>query len=361
MDTMVLVQVYRRDERLVAIVDAVLDGRTILLIPDVVSECFGVFNKYKPDTTSGERVIVSSESEYVYEHCFAPLTREDLVVDSGSRDEFNRLLVNGLEKYDMDFVAYEPESETYKIARNIHAQNSYKNKKGEPLSLVDCTLLLLAIENQNINVLTDDSALTRAIHERCGESRVASVLNDYFGRLNMTARFLGRMLNVRIVDCVSIRDRIEYHLQDSGKGSVAGFAQPQPSQHHYLDQSPSLILAMRYSPDCVSVEAGPIIRNLKHGNPHNVLAALIVFFEQVVLDWYCACGGSNEKEFGRGLRDVKYTYDNIQITTNVNKQYYAMAKGILIQNRKNYCACASPARRNLHKKFREIMSETAKS
>ena len=44
-DTMVLLQIYRRNARLASMVDIVRDGRMLLLIPDVVDECASVFHR----------------------------------------------------------------------------------------------------------------------------------------------------------------------------------------------------------------------------------------------------------------------------------------------------------------------------
>ena len=44
-DTMVLLQIYRRDLRLTAMTDSVLDGRTLLIIPEIVSNAGTYFIK----------------------------------------------------------------------------------------------------------------------------------------------------------------------------------------------------------------------------------------------------------------------------------------------------------------------------
>ena len=51
-DTMVLLQIYRRNLRLTAMADAVRGDKVLLLIPAVVDECFSVFHTHKPDTAS---------------------------------------------------------------------------------------------------------------------------------------------------------------------------------------------------------------------------------------------------------------------------------------------------------------------
>lgn len=96
-DTMVLLQIYRRNPRLAAMVDAVRDGRDLLLVRDVIDECFSVFQKNKPDTASAESVYVSDESGEIYEIFDPPVTHEDFRVEPRSREEFDGLLAEFLQ------------------------------------------------------------------------------------------------------------------------------------------------------------------------------------------------------------------------------------------------------------------------
>ena len=215
---MALLQIYRRNLRLTAMVDAVRGGRTLLLVPDVVDECFRVFCQNRPDISLAESIYVGDESGGIYELFTGPATHEDLVVEPQSRNEFDCLLAESLQEWDMKFVAARPRQDTHDIAKKMcakmYAEKQYK-KKGVPLSRVDCLLLRLAIENQNIDAITDDETLIKAIVEECAQGRVSNVLTSYIGRLNMTARFLSKILDVDFVDCRPIRDRIEYHVGET--------------------------------------------------------------------------------------------------------------------------------------------------
>ena len=77
-------------------------------------------------------------------------------------------------------------------------------------------MLRLAVENGNVDVVTDDVALAGAISAECGAGRASNALAAYFGRLNMTARFLSRALNLNFVDCRPARDAIEYSAPGHG-------------------------------------------------------------------------------------------------------------------------------------------------
>ena len=61
-DTMELLELYRRNTRLASMVVTVGGNRTLLLIPAVVDECARVFDLHKPDTSSREYTYVGDES-----------------------------------------------------------------------------------------------------------------------------------------------------------------------------------------------------------------------------------------------------------------------------------------------------------
>ena len=352
-DTMVLLQIYRRNLRLTAMADAVRGDKVLLLIPAVVDECFSVFHTHKPDTASAESIFVGDESGDVYEHFLGPVTHEDFVVEPKSRSEFDCLLAEGLDEWEMEFTAFKPNSDTLGIAKKMHGEKLYKNKKGKPLSLVDCIILRLAIENQNIDVLTDDTALAKATLAECGSGRASSALTDYFGRLNMTAHFLGKILDIDCVDCRPIRDHIEYHTMNQGLYGIGG--SPRASKPRLSSQpEPSMIIAVKNSSDCLSGTYGAAACGLKRDD---TLSVLMNFFRMVVLNWYCACGDPTWSEFDKGWHDVEYDPVTVKTTSKTRKPYYDIARRVLDANRKRYCACGQPAELRLHEEFKKIVAK----
>ena len=141
-DTMVLLQIYRRDLRLTAMTDSVLDGRTLLIIPEVVRECRNVFCKEKPDTASAEFIYGGDESGEVYEVSVGAVTREDIWIEPKSRNEFDELLSESLRMWGMKYTTVRPEHDTYNASKKKAVEKPYPNKKGVPLSHVDCLLFV---------------------------------------------------------------------------------------------------------------------------------------------------------------------------------------------------------------------------
>ena len=375
-DTMALLQIYRRNLRLTAMVDAVRGDRTLLLIPDVVDECFEVFHHNKPDVSLAESTYVSDEGGGVFELFLGPATHEDLTVEPQSRNEFDCMLAESLQDWDVKFVAARPRPDTYDIAKKTHAEKRYK-KKGIPLSRVDCLLLCLTIENQSIDVITDDEALLNAVLTECGQGKASHVLANYFGRLNMTAHFLSKILNTGFVDCMPIRDRVEYHaremLQEKRKKRQTSKSQPclapqdrpvygpnglEPVSHKSRPRDPpgqeqSMLCALQVSPDGISAEHGKAIRDMKRDDASDAMSGLIKFVSFVMFDWYCVCGDANYAKFDKEWRDAEYGFG--KQTVSKTKRYYDAAKEILEKNRERYCACSRPDERQLHEAFKAIM------
>lgn len=339
-DTMVLLQIYRRDARLAAMADAVRGGRDLLLVPDVVDECESVFRRHKPDLPSAESMLVGDGSGGVYEHIFGAAP-EDFAVEPRLRGDFDRLLAEVLRGFGMEFAAAVPEPGALDGAGILHAKKMYKNKKGDPLSPVDCLILNMAMENDNVDVITDDLALARAVVDKCGGGRVSGALGAYFGRRNMTARFLGEALNLGSIRCDSTRDAIEYR--------AVGARKDQASQR--------VLVEVHLSPDGIWATRGPAIRYMERDDTDDALLALCTFVELVMLDWYCACWDTDWTKFDKKWTDVEYDYDTMQVKSRANRPYYDIAKSVLKKNRGRYCACSKPNERRLHEGFRDIMAE----
>lgn len=353
-DTMDLLQVYRSDRRLASMVETVRDGRTMLLVPGVVDECFSVFQRHKPDTASAEPIYVGDESGYIYELFDAPIAREDFDVEPRSRGEFDRLLAECLRRWGIEFAAARPDPGALAAAMAIHAEKRYRGRGGVPLSRVDCILLRLAIENRNVDVITDDATLARAVLTECGPERASLALSYYFGRLNMTADFLTRILGVGLIYCNPIRDHIEYHIRDA-RSKLTPRPHPDPDSEARKDRS--LLCSIQVSSDDMGVSYGPARRNLALDDTRAATFALLDFVGMVVADWYCACGDEGWTKFDKKWTDVEYDYDTMQVKSRANRPYYDIAKSVLEKNRGRYCACSKPNERRLHEGFRDIMAE----
>lgn len=380
-DTMVLLEIYRRNPRLAAMAEAVRGGRTLLLVPGVVDECVAVFHEHKPDISSAESIFVGGESGDVYELFFGPVAHEDFRVEPRSREEFDCLLAETLQWWNIEFATVRPEPGTLGAARKMHAEKTYRNKKGAPLSPVDCSLLRLAMENPNVNVLTDDAALAKAVLAECGQGRASRVLADYFGRLNMTARFLSAALGAGFIDCKPARNYVEYRAAGRRPGETS--APPRkPGRRGAPDREPPALVAVRFSRGGAGASYGQAVRDLERsGMRHpedqsipdheeaairklergvpssDAVDALTSFFKLVVLDWYCACGDPGWAKFDKEWTDMEYDLDTMQVVSKTHRPYYDTARDILKENLQRYCACARPDERRLHEAFKAIVSK----
>ena len=350
---MVLLQIYRRNLRLTAMTDSVLDGRTLLIIPEVVDECRSVFNKVKPDTASAEFMYVGDDSGDVYEINMGTVTREDVWIEPKSDEQFDKLLSESLHMWGMEYVAVQSEPSTLAASRKRAVKKPYPNKKGTPLSRVDCLLLCLANENPNVDVLTDDMQLAMAIEAECGSGRASNVLAAYFGRLNMAAHLLGKILNMDSVDCRPIRDHVEYHVVNQDLHGTKGppsTSKPRPSSQ----SESSMIIRVHISPDYLGGTYGAAGRDLEHGD---VAITMMNFLSMVVLDWYCACGDPAWSEFDGKWHDVEHDFVTMKITSKTRKPYYDIVKRVLSANRMRYCACSRPAEKRFHEEFKKIVAK----
>ena len=131
---MALLQIYRRNLRLTAMVDAVRGGRTLLLVPDVVDECFRVFCQNRPDISLAESIYVGDESGGIYELFTGPATHEDLVVEPQSRNEFDCLLAESLQEWDMKFVAARPRQDTHDICQEDVRRKTIQEERRSTLT-----------------------------------------------------------------------------------------------------------------------------------------------------------------------------------------------------------------------------------
>ncbi len=82
-------------------------------------------------------------------------------------------------------VTVGPSHKTRNAASRTHKEQKYCNKEGACLSYVDCLMLRLAVENLNVDVLTEDATLIRAICAECGflgRPRTCRALSNYYNR-----------------------------------------------------------------------------------------------------------------------------------------------------------------------------------
>ena len=306
-DTMVLLQIYRRNARLASMVDIVRDGRMLLLIPDVVDECASVFHRYKPDLSSVESYFVGDESGNICEYFSGSVTHEDLRVEPQSRDEFDCLLTESLITWNIETAAVRPKPDVIDRAQKMRSEKPYKNRQGVPLSMVDCSLLRLAIENPNVDILTDDSALVGAVLAECGKGRASRVLADYFGRLNMTARFLSKVLGTGFIDCNPVRDIVEYRI-----GRNWGNASPSGNHDRNDKAGRDVLFEVHLWSDQVAATGGGAMRKMERGGKGDAATALMRFVWLVVHDWYCACGDKGWAEFDKEWTDTEWDFDTMQ-------------------------------------------------
>ena len=158
MDTMVLRIVCRDSDEITGQVNHALAGCILLIVPQTINEA----------TALHERIdLQGRQTDPYFEDCL--LAR--LAARVGTFE-----------------VAY-PEQETRKAAYKMQAAKKYVSKDNVPLSYVDCVLLLLLKGNPNMDMMTEDATLIRAVYSECGfigRSRIRRVMGDYSGRrINM--------------------------------------------------------------------------------------------------------------------------------------------------------------------------------
>ena len=211
----------------------------------------------------------------------------------------------------------------------------------------------MAVGNPNVDILTDDKTLGRAVEDRCGPGRSSDVLNDYFGRLNMTARFLAGMLGIDFVDCRPYRDRIEYYAENMRLDVTGALLPREPGPP---DQDPLLLTAVRYRSDAAWSEDGCLPRIKGGRGPKGMVFVLCDFVSLVVVDWYCACGDTGWAKFEQTWAKYAWFDPEDREANDKLESYREIARRILKENRGRYCSCARPEKRKVHEVFRDILS-----
>ena len=166
-DTMGLVDLHRRTLDSMHDVRMALGGRTMLVIMDVVEET----------------AIKCSELDD------APL--ETLA-------NFEDYVVAGLDRSGLPFALVSLPEGVVSAADAQYAKKEYLNRRGEPLSFVDCLLLCAAMDRGNVDVMTADGALTEAVKAKCGNKRANSPRARYYKRRRDTAWFIRVLSGVEV-------------------------------------------------------------------------------------------------------------------------------------------------------------------
>ena len=105
-------------------------------------------------------------------------------------EEFERSVVECLEEFGAPYSMVGPSGDIISDARIQYEKGGYLNRRGDPLSAVDCTLLCAAARADNVNVVTADGKLAEAVTERCGNGRAHSSRVNYYSRRRYTAQFV---------------------------------------------------------------------------------------------------------------------------------------------------------------------------
>ena len=249
MDTMVVLTIYRGINEIMDRVNAVLKDKILLIIPDVIKESARVYEKVD---LRGKRTVPNNfESSALFHFTF----------------------------HETAFVTAEPEPHTYDSAVATCAKREYVNEEGEPLSRVDSLLLCLAKENPNVDVMTEDGTLLRAISSECGSgggSRGHRVMEDYYERRNATARFIRRLLKARrSVDWKELRAGTEYLVDKSWIVEISESG-PLPT---------------------TSIHPRSAVHQEFPGDRRGAATAISAFFQVWGLDGWCLCGDPEGRIF----------------------------------------------------------------
>ena len=170
-DTMALVDLHRGAlDSLDGIRDA-LDGRSMILIPDVMAEV-----ENKCDVLEAK--------------------------PTANFEDFEISMFSNLRKLEIPFVMAAVPADIILDAKIQHSKNEYVNRHGQPLSLVDCTLLCIAIRFGNIDIMTADGALAEAIVAKCGQTRVCTSRDNYYKRRQYTMWFVSVLADANDVEWI---------------------------------------------------------------------------------------------------------------------------------------------------------------
>lgn len=149
-DTMALVDLYRDAlDSLEGIISA-LNGRTMIVIRDVIAESF--------------------------EKC------TEIGCTSDTFGVFENAMLYKIYEIDIPVFLGRLPKIILKEASVQHAKKEYPNRYGTPLSAVDCLLLCTAVRFPNIDIMTSDCTLSDAISSQCGHSRTCTSRTDYYRR-----------------------------------------------------------------------------------------------------------------------------------------------------------------------------------
>ena len=233
MDTMDIVVVYRKVPDIVEGVRSVLEGRTLVIIPNVVAESAGVCKELSGKEWDDLKTLESDIEEGVRE--------------LGVPVEF----------------AFTPDE----VLSEATARHSNADPDGAGLSLVDTILLCIAARMANVDVMTEDKALRSAIEAECGAGRTCSSREKHQIRNGHTAWFIS-VVTGKDEPWWKMRDgRIEYL---SGDSSVAVLE--------------------------IAGDGWGTVRECSIDKP-GAAAAIGAYYRAAILDGYCPCGSKDGRPF----------------------------------------------------------------
>ena len=233
MDTMDVVTVYRKAPDIMNGVRTVLEGRTLVVIPNVVAESAGVCKELSGKEWDDLKTLESDIEEGVRE--------------LGVPVEF----------------AFPPDG----VLSEATARHANADPDGTKLSFVDTILLCIAARMANVDVMTEDKALRNAIEAECGAGRTCSSREKYQKRNGRTAWFIS-VVTGNDEPWWKMRDgRIEYL---SGDSSVAVLE--------------------------IAGDDWGTVRECAIDKP-GAAAAIGTFYQTALLNDYCPCGSSDGRPF----------------------------------------------------------------
>ncbi len=232
-----VVDIHRGVPDIIDDVRAALDGRTLVVVSDVIWESVG---KYK------------ELSDKLWDK------------QEGILDDF----ITSIEAIGVPVEwAHLPEG-ILPVVDAMYAKKEYVNSDGVPLSFEDCYLLYAVSNTANVDLMTEDTMLRTATNAECGAGRACSARKQYYERRNLTAKFVGRLLGGVNVGWQKKGGALEY---------LAGG---------------SCIAVLEDAGDL----AGTVRECAVNGMP-NAGTAIKAFFWAAILDCYCQCGSNDGSSF----------------------------------------------------------------
>ena len=194
------------------------------------------------------------------------------------KEAFTEAVYGSLAKSGLPFILVQLPDGIPSSAADVHSRKEYTNPKGVPLSMIDCILLSVAKRYPNVDVMTADAALAKAIGTECGDGRARSPRIRYYKRRRDAAWF------VKVVSGIDV--------EWFERGTVLSF-----------ESASKRVIAL----DLFKREARLVSCDITD-KPH-AAEAIRTFFMVSNQEGWCPCSADGSQWFKCGCPDADYAED----------------------------------------------------